>query len=153
MPDARLRSSAIVAVTALLALVVLAVAAPSARADHDDPAALCRKEFKRDFDYYWSLPIKSRRNGALLGRVAISVESINSSLRRVCAVTLRRYHAHRRFTSIKIKRQNETRWRKDASYVYREYAGPVVRINPRGECAQFVGRIDGGVPVDSAYCW
>jgi hypothetical protein len=85
--------------------------------------------------------------------VAISVDEIDRNLRRVCAVTVRRFHKRQRFTSIKIKRQNESKWRKDASYVYTQHAGPVVRSNPQGWCVNFVGRIDGGVPVDSSYCW
>jgi hypothetical protein len=32
-------------------------------------------------------------------------------------------------------------------------AGPVVRSNPNGSCVEFVGRIDGGVPVKSSYCY
>lgn len=152
MPNIRYRRSASVAAGALA--LMLAAVAPTARANHVKPAELCSKKFNAAFDYYWSLPIKSRRTGARIGSVAISVRRYeHNRFRRVCAVTMRRYHKRRRFTSIKIKRQNETKWRKDASYVYRRYAGPVVRINPRGECVNFVGRIAGGVPVDSSYCW
>jgi hypothetical protein len=137
------------------AVAVLAVmaAAPIARADHVNPTALCNKQFKGDFDHRFSLPIKSRRTGRRLGRVAISARQMSGQRRRVCAVTVRRFHKHRRFTSIKIRRRGDARWRKDASYVYRRYAGPVVRSNPNGTCVEFVGRIDGGVPVKSSYCY
>jgi hypothetical protein len=145
---------ALAAAGALLVLALVLTAAPPARADHNNPAALCNEKFKGEFDYRWSLPIKSRRTGKRIGRVAISVQEVRyREMRRVCAVTLRRYHKRRRFTSIKIKGQNESKWRKDASYVYKRYAGPVVRRNPQGYCVNFVGRIRGGVPVNNSYCW
>jgi hypothetical protein len=146
------RTSAALLAGAVSVLVVI-VASPTARADHIRPAALCNEKFNGDFEYRLSLPINSRRTGLQLGRVAISVDQLAGQRRRVCAVTVRSFHERRRFTSIKIKRSGDSKWRKDASYVYRRYAGPVVRSNPNGSCVEFVGRIDGGVPVKSSYCY
>jgi hypothetical protein len=146
------QGSAVLAAGAVALLGVMA-APPAAGADHDNPAALCNKKFKGDFEHRFSRPIKSRRTGGVLGWVAISAHQGVSGHRRVCAVTLRRFHKRKRFTSIKIKRTGESKWRKDASYVYRRYAGPVVRSNPNGTCVEFVGRIAGGVPVESLYCY
>jgi hypothetical protein len=152
MVDFKRRSCAALAAGALAVLAVVA-ASPPAHADHNNPTALCNEKFKGDFDHRFSLPIKSRRTGVPLGRVAISAQQTGSQRRRVCAVTVRRFHKRRRFTSIKIRRSGDSKWRKDASYVYRRYAGPVVRSNPNGTCVEFVGRIAGGVPVKSSYCY
>ena len=152
MADLTHRSGAVLTAGAVALLAIIA-AVPTARANHDDPAALCNGKFRGHFEYRWSLPINSRRTGVQLGRVAISADQLVGQRRRVCAVTIRRFHKRRRFTSIKIKRSGDAKWRKNASYLYRRYAGPVVRSNPDGTCVEFVGRIAGGVPVKSSYCY
>jgi hypothetical protein len=152
MADFKRRSNVALAAGAVTLLAVVA-ASPVARADHDNPSALCNEKFNGDFEHRFSLPITSRRTGARIGRVAISAHQLAGQRRRVCAVTVRRFHKRRRFTSIKIRQRNDSRWRRDASTVYRRYAGPVVRRNPNGTCVEFVGRIEGGVPVKSSYCY
>ena len=57
-------------------------------------------------------------------------------------MTIRKYRGTPRFTSVKAKNLYRDRtWRKDASSVYRKYAGPVLRRVIPGDCVKVVGQI------------
>jgi hypothetical protein len=151
-----------VSATATVATALASVATTTAPATaHASPRTSAVKLCNEKFGGPPFAPASSepRRNyrivtprGRILGWVVSAGQNHPRLGRRICAVTIRKYRKHRQFTSVKEKNFYYGRkWRKDASHVYRKYAGPIVlRIN-QGDCVKVVGQIgrykrDGG-------CW
>lgn len=144
---------------AAMAGIAVAALPPSALAEGEHAEKLCNKKAKQpahedDFTHISSWPIKSRRTGKRIGRVHfLTQEIVYRKQRRVCAVTLRRFRKHQRFTSISLQHQGRKKRKTDASYVYKKYAGPIIMGNRQGYCVTIVGRIGDSRAAKRTYCW
>lgn len=145
------------AVTALAAVAMATVPATAHAGPGINAVKLCNTEFGGPpFHVSSSAPRRNYRivtpRGRILGWVVTASQHHPRLGKRFCAVTIRKYRRKQRFTSVKAKNlYRDRKWRKDASYVYRKYAGPIVRRVKPGDCVKVVGQIgrykrDGG-------CW
>lgn len=126
-----------------LMLVLAAVAPGGAQASHDNGTRLCSQTFAGTFSHLHDFPLY--RNGP--GSTRVGRVSVNAQWRRqgreyrVCAVTIRRWHAEPKDTWAWVSR-DAAFYRLDRGMFWR-YAGPVVGGMYEGQQLSGGGRVLG----------
>jgi hypothetical protein len=126
-----LRAERATAVLAGLALAAGSLAgAPVAHAHHINGTKLCTQKYDHGQGQFFNLASDGIRDarGHRVGRLSLNWRPGTGAgyYAQICAVAIRRTHARRRFTAVRVKRVSDSRWRRDAGR-YRFYAGPVIR--------------------------
>ena len=141
----RMRALGRRALPIVIAAAVTMGAAPSAQAGHINGTKLCKQKYLKGEGSFAALPGHGIfDHGRRVGRVALSyhgyLDRRNRYYLRICAVAIRRFHGEPRFVGVRIKRDAEHRWRRDAGHM-RFYAGPVVRRIYQGQSIQGRGTV------------
>jgi hypothetical protein len=133
MPHTAVRRSVIAGAPIVLACAAAALA-PPAQAHHGNGPARCNRAYEGTFHHFTpNYPIFSQTTGRKLGWLSLNWQALGGGKYRTCAVVMRKNHARKRFSGVRIKPVHADRpWRRKTTRS-RWGAGPVVY---RGRCVK-----------------